>query len=125
MPPFASPMMRDPAPPIGACAGSDLAKTIVEAVAINPAVHDGAIMLAQRPDKLLEITGWSYRLYPPDVDQDLSVNRGSAFNSCLAMSLVEDVIGVYLSSITGSWLFEKGHISSLMTGLSSQATGLC
>jgi|SRR5882724_1756961 len=113
MPAFAAPMRRDPAPPIGCLVGSDLAEAVLEAVAINSAVHDGAIMVGRHSDESLHITGWSYRLFPPHVDQDFPANRGSAFNSCFAMSFVRSVFGVYLSSRDGSWLFEQGRISRL------------
>jgi hypothetical protein len=113
MPAFASPMRRDPSPPIERRVGSDLAEAILDAVLINCAVHDGAIMIAKHSDGSLQITGWSYRLFPPDVDQVVPANRGSAFNSCFAMSFVKGVFGVYLSSEDGSWLFEEGRISKL------------
>jgi hypothetical protein len=53
------------------------------------------------------IVGWSYRLFPPQGACEAEPNRGSAFNSCLAMSSVETVDRVYLISKGGVFRFKK------------------
>jgi hypothetical protein len=78
----------------------------------NPAIHDGAIMIG-RSEKIApyRIIGWSHRLYPREGPRRAEPNRGSAFNSCLAMSAVEMVDRVYLISRGKVFRFEKGIIT--------------
>jgi hypothetical protein len=111
-PAYAEAMLRDPAPPIGQLIDQSFAETVQQATLINPAVHDGAIM-ASLDHLACRIAGWSYRLFPPPVNLKAAPNRGSAFNSCLAMSLVDGVISIYLVSGALGWRFEKGQIQAL------------
>lgn len=54
------------------------------------------------------LTGWSFRLFPDPLTTTTEPNRGSAYNSCLAMSAVAAVDFVYLLSGSGLFCFEKG-----------------
>lgn len=113
VPPYCTPMLRDPAPPIGMSLESGLIATYRAALAQNPAVHDGAIMLGRRSkDVSYRVTAWSMRLYPPPVAHTNPPNRGSAFNSCLEMSCVERVDCMYLVS--------EGRLIRLSGGLWSK-----
>jgi hypothetical protein len=87
---------------------------LAQTIAQNPAVHDGAVMIGrQREGDVYRIIGWSYRLFPPPVDALVQPNRGSAFNSCIAMSLVSQVDRVYLFSKAEMLRFEQGQTSRL------------
>jgi hypothetical protein len=109
VPAFCEPMPRDPLPELGMVVDSTLSASLREALQINNAVHDGAMMIRANDTGPFELTGWSYRLYPPPVaNVPLSSNRGSAFNSCLAMSVVDRVQWLYLLSQGTVTVFENG-----------------
>ncbi len=107
------PMPRDPVPGSGARI-DQLGQALDQALAINQAIHDGAIMVgrldAASPFK---ITGWSYRLFPSGRAEARAVNRGSAFHSCLAMSHEPDVEVMYLVSAGRAYRFWRGEIVGL------------
>ncbi|MBW9052266.1 hypothetical protein [Rhizobium mesosinicum] len=107
-PEFCSPMVRDPAPPIGMELDARFFCHVTEAIATNHSVHDGAIMLGrQDSNSNYVITGWSFRLFAPESTIAAPANRGSAFNSCLAMAQVTDVDRIYLHSSGKMYLFKK------------------
>ena len=94
--------------------GPDFFEFIKKGIELNPAVHDGAVMISrQSPDDCYSLVGWSYRLFP-DVKAVVNVaNRGSAFNSCLALSVEDAVDRLYLLSERKLFRFEKGTPSNL------------
>ncbi len=99
LPPCCAPMPRDPLPPVGQAIDARFAIALVEATRVNPAVHDGAIMVGRAtPEAPYRVSGWSYRLFPPEEPASMAVNRGSAFHSSLAMSRVAGIDQVYLVS---------------------------
>ena len=55
------------------------------------------------------VLGWSFRLFPPEAVVKGPANRGSAFNSCLAMSIIPRIDCVYLISRTGTFVFRNGQ----------------
>ena len=92
-----APMRRVPAPQIGQVLDMSFTSHVIAALALNPAIHDGAIMLSRlNVSTPFIISGWSYRLFPPHVAKNGPPNRGSAFNSCLAMSKMDSVERMYL-----------------------------
>lgn len=96
-------MPRQPAPPLGMIFDESFPAILAEARGVNPAVHDGAVMVG-RPGSAAgryTIAGWSYRLFPGECDVRAEDNRGSAFNSCVAMSTTEGVDALYLISGAG------------------------
>jgi hypothetical protein len=110
LPPSCAPMLRVPEPDVGAVFNAGFPSILADALLRNPAVHDGAIMIGRAGRAMpYHITGWSYRLYPPEGPGGFEPNRGSAFNSCLAMSRVESVDRVYLKSKEKVIRFEKGR----------------
>lgn len=110
VPNHCAPMPRNPAPPLGQPIDRDLAATLARAVELNEAVHDGAIMIGRpRATEAYRITGWSFRLLPPDGAVQPTVNRGSAFHSSLSMSQVDGVDRVYLASKGSLLRFESGR----------------
>ncbi len=111
IPDYATEMLRHPAPSVGHPVNDRVGLVLQEALEANPSVHDGAIMCGRLScGDVYRITGWSYRLYPPPCHGVLIPNKGSAFNSGLAMSAVTTVDRVlYWSSGTGS-CFEAGSI---------------
>jgi hypothetical protein len=113
LPQFASPMGRDPYPPVGQALDDSFLGALHDATTVNPAIHDGAVMAKWDASGRYRVTGWSYRLFPPDPQCAPFSNRGSAFNSCLAMSEVEGVEGLYLVTKGQCWRFKSGHGSVL------------
>jgi hypothetical protein len=113
-PPFCSPMVRSPSPDVGVCWDESFPAVLASALAFNPSIHDGAVMVGRRAAQMrYSIHGWSFRLYPPESAYAAQPNRGSAFNSCLAMSDVNRVDCVYLQSVDGVFRFERGNIQVL------------
>ncbi|MCG2629457.1 MULTISPECIES: hypothetical protein [Bradyrhizobium] len=113
LPRFAEPMPRDPSPEVGQFLDQNFAETVRAAIAFNEAIHDGAIMAAVDHHSRCTITGWSYRLFPPPSEIPPPVNKGSAFNSCVAMSLVPGILALYLVSKGTTWRFERGSVNRL------------
>lgn len=110
-PDYCSAMVRDPLPTCGTAIDRDFASELQEALRVNPSVHDGAIMCGRESLKdNYRVTGWSYRLYPPAFDGDSFPNKGSAFNSGLAMSCVDSVDRVLFWSSGSGWCFEAGSV---------------
>ena len=98
-PPFCSAMQRRPPPPVGMPLDLSLRNHITAAMHLNPSIHDGALMLG-RTDSTnpYVVSGWSYRLFPPEHERLGIPNKGSAYNSCLAMSVLPGVDLMYLLS---------------------------
>lgn len=113
-PEYASPMLRNPAPKTGMTFGENFGETLADALSHNQAVHDGAVMLG-RPNNENEyrVSGWSYRLHPPAVSISV-MNKGSAFNSCLAMSCLTGVDALFLIAREGAFKFCEGKIAELV-----------
>lgn len=98
-----APMPREPAPAVGASFDERFAGVWADATQLNPAVHDGAIMIGRTsPDAPYMISGWSFRLFAQSQTLSIETNRGSAFNSCIAMSMVDGVDVLYLISRVGA-----------------------
>lgn len=107
---FSQPMPRTPEPETGHLFCPEFPGDLEAAVELNPAVHDGAIICNRGSSALpYRISGWSHRLFPPFADSALVSNRGSAFNSAQAMSLVAGVDVVYFWSDDGVWRFVGGR----------------
>ena len=112
IPKHATQMLRDPLP-IGRYVVDDgFALALQQAIEINPSIHDGAILCGRTScSDEYEITGWSYRLHPPHPYKGVAMpNKGSAFNSGLAMSFVKSVDRVLLWSSGTGWSFNDGFI---------------
>lgn len=109
LPPRCAPMPRSPAPSTGTLFDRTFPSMVARAQQENPAVRDGAIMAGRsHPTERYTLTGWSFRLFPDPLATTAEPNRGSAYNSCLAMSAVATVDFVYLLSGGGLFCFEKG-----------------
>lgn len=108
MPQFASPMPRDPLPKEGSPFDEQFVHVIADALLRNDAIHDGAVMLGRSGSSgVYKVMGWSHRLHPPAVSTSVS-NKGSAFNSCAAMSCVPGVDALCLISRDGIFVFRRG-----------------
>ena len=117
IPEFSTEMIRDPLPNRGQVVDEGFVFALQQAIKINPAIHDGAIMCGRIAcGDGYKITGWSYRLHPPSYKENLVPNKGSAFNSGLAMSFVRSVDRVLFWSSGTGWCFESGSILGQVTG---------
>ena len=116
LPSKCAPMPRMPMPPIGMRLDINFPAVLAEAVAQNPAIHDGAIMAGRRDQNdPYRILGWSFRLFPDEAPHEAAPNRGSAFNSCLAMSVVPSVDRIYLMSERRLFRFKNADFIELET----------
>ncbi|MCE2891173.1 MAG: hypothetical protein ACK5BF_08085 [Hyphomonadaceae bacterium] len=114
LPDFCAAMSREPQPDTGTEFGLNFLDVYARALALNAAVHDGAIMVGRcNPAEPYSIKGWSYRLFPPASTQITETNRGSAFNSCLEMSKVPSVDTTYLVSEGRLHRFIKGSVTPI------------
>jgi len=94
-------MPRDPVPETQFPFDRDLASRLEEAYAINHSIHDGAILFQrQRPSQPYLCLGWSFRLAARGISSNAIPNRGSAFNSALAISTSDgiDCVGLIFES---------------------------
>ena len=88
-----------PQPITGFAFDAGFPKAYQAAIAGNPALHDGAILIGREAiNKPYQVSGWSARLFPPTASVEAEPNRGSAYNSCLAMSKVDSIDSIYLLS---------------------------
>ncbi|XIA62060.1 hypothetical protein ACFIOY_20450 [Bradyrhizobium sp. TZ2] len=116
LPSDCAPMPRDPAPAVGLPFDERFGIVLADATRLNPAVHDGAIMIGRTTaDSPYLISGWSFRLFAQAKILSIETNRGSAFNSCLAMSMVDGVDALYLISKVGAECCVQGRASSYET----------
>jgi hypothetical protein len=114
VPSYCEPMPRTPEPATGTAFDINFSSVFRQALAANPAVHDGAILIGrEKASDAYHVVGWSYRLFPPPGPAAAEPNRGSAFNSCLAMSNVEAIDRIYLASTDGVFIFRHGCVSRL------------
>jgi hypothetical protein len=89
---------------------STFADVFAEATRLNPAVHDGAVMVGRdSASGPYRIAGWSFRLFPQAEAVEELPNRGSAFNSAQAMSCVPTVDAVYWVSGRRVYRFISGE----------------
>lgn len=108
-PDHCEPMFRDPAPEVGRPFGTDFPAQLRTALKLNAAVHDGAVMIGRNiAGEPYRVVGWSFRLFPPRSRVQAPPNRGSAFNSCLAMSEVPGIDCLYCGSDMEAWRFAAG-----------------
>jgi hypothetical protein len=107
-------MSRDPLPPLPAPFNGDFGAHLKAALNLNPAIHDGATMVGRHVASApYELQGWSFRLFPPNAPMKALANKGSAFNSCLAMSFIPGVDQVLLWSGQQFWRFQRGVAEQL------------
>ncbi len=107
-------MLRSPAPPVGQILDFAFAEHLAAALTFNEAVHDGAVMFGRENEAATyRVTGWSYRLFPPELAGERFANRGSAFNSCLSMSSLPGVDRLYLVTRHRNCRFENGSATHL------------
>jgi hypothetical protein len=107
-------MLRSPEAPIGFVIDRRFADHYASAVRANREIHDGAIM-AHLVGGAYIVTGWSYRLFPPPIAGEPPPNRGSAFHSCLAMSALPGIDGLFLFSGNKAFIFQQGAVSATLS----------
>lgn len=113
-PPNCCAMPRDPLPPLGSILSTVFPSVVQQVARLNASTHDGAIMLRREcEDNSYVVVGWSFRLFPPPGRAPAESNRGSAFNSCIAMSEIPTVDRIYLVSSAGVHRFESGLAKAL------------
>lgn len=114
-----APMLREPTPKSSVYLDSQFPRLMGREISKNTSIHDGAVMFG-RPSRRrrYRVTGWSFRLFPPPASIISEPNRGSAFNSCLAMSVTPMVDRTYLVGATELFRFQHGQTFLLQPILS-------
>ena len=121
---YVDPMFRKPCPDVGFLLSNDFANHLDQAIQLNPSIHDGAIICQRRaPGGKYFVEAWSMRLLPPKFSSVDFPNRGSAFNSALAMSVVPQVDAIYCWSNGEVWKFSSGTMTAIVSSLSRDAFG--
>jgi hypothetical protein len=100
---------RHPAPKTGMPFESTFADAFAEATRLNPAVHEGAVMVGRDSASGPYIAGSSFRLFPQAEGVEGLPNRGSAFNSAQTMSCVPTVDAAYWVSGRRIYRFISGE----------------
>lgn len=103
-------MPRLPMPTVGYEFDGTFVERFRKSIELNRSVHDGAIILRRSSHTHpYRVTGWSQRLVAKSGPNEKPVmNRGSAYNSCLATSYCEGVDGVFLLSGASIYHFVGG-----------------
>jgi hypothetical protein len=103
-------MPRSPMPIVGYEFDGTFVERFRKSIELNRSVHDGAIILRRSSHSHpYRVTGWSQRLVARSGPAEKPVmNRGSAYNSCLATSYCEGVDGVFLLSSNTIYHFVGG-----------------
>jgi hypothetical protein len=104
------PMLRNPAPDTGFAFDRSFASHLSHAYSVNDSVHDGAVLFRRRrPDHLYLCHGWSFRMVARGKPDKAAPNRGSAYNSAIAVSLAGGVDCVVLLLEQGFEMFVGGE----------------
>lgn len=90
--------------------GTSTGAIIASLLALGHSVEEIHVLYKQ----YVPIAGWSHRLHPPAVNTTVP-NKGSAFNSCAAMSCVPGVDALYLISRDGIFAFCRGAAGRIDT----------
>ena len=86
------PMRRIPMPKVGLPFDLTLARTLTEAFAENPSIHDGAIIFARQDEgSIYYLSAWSMRIVSRHVPNFSNPNLGSAHNSALSLSIAKNI----------------------------------
>jgi hypothetical protein len=110
LPQFIAPMVLVPEPPVNCAFDLDFANVRASALQLNPAVHDGAVMIGRETEAAnYRIVGWSHRMFPPEGSRKGAANKGTAYNSCLAMSQIASVDMLFLQSRGQRVVFRHGE----------------
>jgi hypothetical protein len=104
LPQFVAPMVLAPEPPADCVFDADFAGVRMSVLELNSAAHDGAVMVGRKSAaEDYRVVGWSHRMFPPDGPRKGAANRGTAYNSCLAMSQIASVDLVYFNRADNAW----------------------
>ena len=110
LPQFVAPMFLAPEPPVNLVFDANFAGVRASVLELNSAAHDGAVMVGRKSAAGdYRIAGWSHRMFPPDGPRKGAANKGTAYNSCLAMSQIASVDMLYLQSRGQRIVFRLGE----------------
>jgi hypothetical protein len=108
-PPDCIRMKRQPIPPSGFVLSRDFPERFGQALAINPAVHDGAVAFARSGlSDPYKCTGWSYLICARAYLDTADCNRGAAYNSAMFLSASPGIDCVALFSAAELEVFVNG-----------------
>ena len=107
-------MQRVPMPELGAPFDSTLGRTLAEAFATNPSIHDGAITFKRSSEgKPYILSAWSMRIVSKKKPHFSEPNLGSAYNSALSLSMADNIDMCCIISPERLTVFQNGisHVS--------------
>lgn len=112
-PPDCLPMRRAPSPERGFLFDIDFGDRLLSALAVNEAVHDGAVAFGRlTTGEPYRCAGWSFLICPRSAATSADPNRGAAYNSAISLSLSAGVDCVALYSIDELECFVDGEHAS-------------
>ena len=86
------PMRRNPMPKVGTPFDSNLLEVLAEAVALNPSIHDGAIIFDRKNEsESYTLSAWSMRIVSKHAPHFAEPNLGAAYNSALSLSMARSI----------------------------------
>lgn len=102
-------MKRSPMPSTGSPFNMHFAEILGESYAINPSIHDGAVVFTRdRPDRDYLLDTWSMRIVSKAAPKEAAPNLGSAYNSALSLSVSAHIDLCGVLSQEGLRIFEDG-----------------
>ena len=104
------PMRREPRPAVGFQIGANFNEHLANAFALNPSIHDGALVFGRIDDTdSYTLREWSMRIVSSHVAKAAEANRGSAYHSALALSSSNNVDLVCLFTQKNLEVFQDGE----------------
>jgi hypothetical protein len=110
-PPDCLPMKRCPMPSLGFPFDADFPEHLQSALAINEAVHDGAVAFGRLTNaESYKCVGWSYLIGCTRSVENADSNRGAAYNSAISLSSSAGIDCVSLFSKSDLEIFGQGRL---------------
>lgn len=102
-------MNRFPVPKTGSPFNVNFDAVLTEAYALNPSIHDGAIVFVRTsPSDDYRLAAWSMRIVSRATPREAEPNHGSAYNSALSLSASPAIDLCSVVSRDGLRLFKSG-----------------
>jgi hypothetical protein len=107
-------MPREPIPEVGQRFSATFAHDYENALAVNPSIHDGAILFQRKlHDESYQLSAWSMRIVSRHTPLFSEPNLGSAHNSTLSLSMAAAIDACCILSQTKAVFFVDGQATFL------------
>lgn len=96
-------------PKVGSPFDTEIIRSLSEAFAENPSIHDGAIVFERADEnEPYRLVNWSMRIVSRYIPHYAEPNLGSAYNSVLSLSMAEAIDVCYIISQGRTMIFDNG-----------------